>query len=98
MTEDRPTEGGLPTPPETPSAEQTTVEPDPVVEADAERHVEEAIEQERAREAPIDEAIWEAQTAGIEAQEASSTGTRVGATDGSRPGLLDRIRALFGGR
>jgi len=75
------------------------VTPDPEAEAQAAEWVDQEIAEERAREAPVDERIWDQESAAIEAAEAAGTdSTGSPATPDSPPerGLLARIRSMLG--
>ena len=70
------------------------ITPDPVAEAQAEAWVEKDIADERAREAPIDDAIWKAEGEAIARAEAADANAKP-AVD--RPtGWLGRIRSRLG--
>lgn len=75
------------------------VTPDPEAEAQAAEWVEQEIAEERAREAPVDERIWEQESAAIERMEAAGTDSSGAppAPGGAAPrGLLARIRSMLG--
>ena len=90
-------------------APDDAITPDPEIEAQAEARVEQQIAAERAREAPIDDAIWAAESEAIERAEADEAAGAAGAApaagggaangppgDAPATGWLARIRSWFG--